>query len=112
MNFQHYNSFISVSTTTFMWMVFLPTYFTTFYAYHQAALLAFCLLLNASITLLCLYIPKIYAIYFIDEDKLTFSFNDQMKSVSSSFSTGVSDMETEIKPPLSPGNGNKTAPQS
>ena len=64
--------FISVSTTTFLWVVFLPTYFTTFYAYHQAALLAFCLILNASITLLCLYVPKIYAVYFVDEDKLKF----------------------------------------
>lgn len=64
--------FISVSTTTFLWIVFIPTYFTTFHAYHQAALLAFCLILNASITLLCLYIPKIYAIYFIDEDQLKF----------------------------------------
>ena len=64
--------FISVSTTTFLWVVFLPTYFTTFYAYHQAALLAFCLILNASITLLCLYVPKIYAIYFFDEDQIKF----------------------------------------
>ena len=86
-----------------MWTVFLPTYFTTFYAYHQAALLAFCLLLNASITLLCLYIPKLYAIYFVDEDKLTFSFNDQEKSVSSTFSTGMSQVDPdEIKPRLDP----------
>ena len=64
--------FISVSTTTFLWIVFIPTYFTTFYAYHQAALLAFSLILNASVTLLCLYVPKLYAIYFIDEAQLNF----------------------------------------
>ncbi len=62
--------FISVSTTMFVWMVFLPTYFTTYYASHQVALLAFCLILNASITLLCLYIPKLYAIYFVEEKML------------------------------------------
>ena len=73
--------FISVSTTTFLWVVFLPTYFTTFYAYHQAALLAFCLILNASITLLCLCVPKIYAIYFIDEDQIKF-MNTQVTTAS------------------------------
>ena len=52
--------------------MFLPTYLTTYYSYHQAALLAFCLLLNATITLLCIYLPKIYAIYFINEDDLKF----------------------------------------
>ncbi len=64
--------FVSVSTTTFLWMVFLPAYFTTFYAYYQAALLSFCLFLNATVTLLCLYVPKLYAIYFVDEKKLKF----------------------------------------
>ncbi len=61
--------FVSVSTTTFLWMVFLPAYFTAFYAYYQAALLSFCLFLNATVTLLCLYVPKLYAIYFVDENK-------------------------------------------
>ncbi len=63
--------FVSVSTTTFLWMVFLPTYFTTVYAYHQVALLGFCLVINASITLLCLYVPKFYAIYYVDDGNLT-----------------------------------------
>ena len=62
--------FVSVSTTTFLWLVFLPVYFTVYYAYHQAALLAFCLILNATITLCCLYAPKLYALYYIDEDDL------------------------------------------
>ena len=65
--------FISVSTTTFLWVVFLPTYFTAFYAYHQAVILAFCLIVNVTVTLLCLYFPKLYAIYFISEDKLMFA---------------------------------------
>ncbi len=62
--------FVSVATTSFLWVVFLPTYFTVFHAYHQAALLAFCLILNASITLLCLYAPKVYALYYMDEANL------------------------------------------
>ena len=62
--------FVSVCTTTFLWMVFLPTYFTTFYTYHKAALLAFCLILNATVTLLCLFVPKLYAIYFVSEQDM------------------------------------------
>lgn len=61
--------FISVTTTTFLWAVFLPTYLTAFYAYHQVVVLAFCLLLNATITLLCLYLPNIYAVYFVEEGR-------------------------------------------
>ncbi len=72
--------FISVCTTTFLWLVFLPSYFSTFYAYHQAALLAFCLLVNAVITLLCLYVPKIFAVYFVGEEKMTFLFDESSAS--------------------------------
>ena len=89
--------FISVSTTSFLWIVFLPTYFTTFYAYHQAALLAFCLILNASITLLCLYVPKIYAIYFVDEGQLKYSGTGTTASMSVSAShTGHSNQVVPI----------------
>ena len=62
--------FVAVSTTTFLWIVFIPTYFSAFYALHQAALLAFCLLANASCVLLCLFLPKIYAVQFLDEKDL------------------------------------------
>ena len=64
--------FVSVATTIFLWMVMLPTYFTTFYAIYQSALLAICLLLNAYITLVCLFIPKLYAVYFVSEENLEF----------------------------------------
>ena len=62
--------FVSVATTTFLWLVFLPAYFTAFYAVHQVVLLASCLTINALVTLLCLYAPKIYAVYFLNEDNL------------------------------------------
>ena len=61
--------FISVTTTTFLWAVFLPTYLTAFYAYYQATLLALCLILNAVITVLCLFLPKVYALYFVEEER-------------------------------------------
>ncbi len=88
--------FISVATTSFLWIAFLPSYFITFYAYHQAALLAFCLFLNASIPLLCLYFPKIYAIYFVDEKNITFSFDSSQRSTSS---TNLSRTQSDLSKP-------------
>ena len=64
--------FVSVLTTLFIWIVFLPTYFSTFYAYYQVVLLAFNLILNGFLTLLTLYAPKLYALYFIDEETLKY----------------------------------------
>ena len=59
-------------TTTFLWVVFIPTYFTTFYAYHKSILLATCLTLNATITLLLLFVPKVYAVYFVNDSKIKY----------------------------------------
>ena len=59
--------FISVSTTLFMWVVFLPIYVTAFYAESRTAIMALCLILNALITLGLLFGSKIYAIYFVNE---------------------------------------------
>ena len=62
--------FISVSTTLFVWIAFLSTYMLAFYAYHKAALLSLVLILNAVATVICLYVPKIYAVYFVEENKI------------------------------------------
>ena len=62
--------FISVSTTLFIWVAFLPTYIMAFYAYHKAALLALALILNATVTIFCLFAPKIYAIFWVDEKSI------------------------------------------
>ncbi len=59
--------FISVSTTIFLWIAFFPTYLMAFYGYHKAALLALALILNGSVTILCLFVPKMYVIFFVDE---------------------------------------------
>ena len=59
--------FISVTTTLIVWIAFLPTYFIAFYAFHKVALLALALILNGTVTSVCLFGPKIYAVYFVDE---------------------------------------------
>ncbi len=45
--------------TLFTWIAFLPTYYAAFYGHHKALLLALALLLNAAITLCCLFGPKV-----------------------------------------------------
>ncbi|CAH1780395.1 unnamed protein product [Owenia fusiformis] len=65
--------FFSVSTTLFLWIAFLPTYFTASSAYHKATLLSALLILNASITLLVLFLPKLYAIYYLSEAQMKFT---------------------------------------
>ena len=65
--------FISAATTLFAWAVFVPAYFTTFYAYLQSVILGFCLLLNSFITLGCLFGPVLYAVAFVPNDRIKFS---------------------------------------
>ena len=62
--------FVSVATTMFLWVVFVPTYLTTFFVVHQVVLLTCCVMINATVTLFCLFLPKIYAVYFVDEQHL------------------------------------------
>jgi|SRR5688572_18422798 len=57
--------FVSVSTTLFAWTVFIPTYFTQTNFYLQPAILGFCLILNAFVTLACLFLRVIYAVFFM-----------------------------------------------
>ena len=71
--------FISVTTTLFVWVAFLPTYLTTFYAYHKEALLGLALILNATVTILCLFAPKIYAVHYVDDKDIRISHFDESK---------------------------------
>ena len=71
-------------TTTFLWVVFIPTYFTTFYAYQKSILLATCLILNATITLLLLFCPKIYAVYFVNQSKIKYESDGNVSMTDSS----------------------------
>jgi len=52
-----------VYTTLLIWLVFIPSYFTTLRVYQQTIVVSSALLLNATVTLLCLFTPKIYALY-------------------------------------------------
>ena len=62
--------FVTVCTTIFLWVAFLPTYFSAFYATQKALLLSTMLLMNASVILLCMYFPPVYALYYVQDEQL------------------------------------------
>ncbi len=69
---------LCVYTTLLIWLAFLPSYFTATRSFYQVILLSSALLLNATVTLLCLYTPRVYAIYTgatltLQPNKTTFS---------------------------------------
>ena len=87
--------FISVATTTFLWLVFLPAYFTAFYAVHQLMLLASCLIFNGSVTLLCLYVPKIYCIYLVNQEEIQFQTAGTVGTMSVAPTTNTSQISKD-----------------
>lgn len=62
-----------VDTTLLIWITFVPTYFTATRAAAKTTILAISFLLNASVTVTSLFIPRIYSLYR--------SFKDQCSSV-------------------------------
>ena len=74
--------FLSVAATLLMWALMLPTYFTAFYAYLRATVLAFCLLFNVFLTLICQYGPKMYAALFVMEENIVFGTSANTAQVS------------------------------
>ena len=68
--------FITVVTTMFLWLAFAPVYMVSFYAQDKSAILALALILNASVILTCLFVPKLYAVYFVNEKDIKISSFD------------------------------------
>ncbi len=85
--------FFSVSTTLFIWIAFLPTHMLAFYAYHKAALLALALILNAYVTIACLFLPKVYALFFVDEKQIKISNFDVTRFIQPTVTLSLTDME-------------------
>ena len=62
--------FLAVSTTLFLWLAFIPTYATAYLARNRVTLQCTSLILNAALIIFSLYMPKIYAILFVDESTI------------------------------------------
>ena len=52
-----------VYTTLVIWLAFVPTFFTASRAVYEVALLSCALLMNGTVTLLSLYVPRVYGLY-------------------------------------------------
>lgn len=59
-----------VYTTLVIWLAFIPTYFTASREYLKSLLLSVALLLNHTVAVLFLFLPKIYACRFVDPENL------------------------------------------
>ncbi|XP_064631103.1 metabotropic glutamate receptor 5-like [Lineus longissimus] len=64
--------FLSVCSTVFIWIAFMPTYFAAMTAQHKILLLASSLVLNATVIILCLFVTRVYALFYMDEDDMLF----------------------------------------
>ena len=61
---------ISVYSTLVVSLAAVPVYSTAVFVIQKVATLCMVLLLNAYLTLVCVYIPKLYAIRFVKDDGL------------------------------------------
>ncbi|XP_070539919.1 metabotropic glutamate receptor 3-like [Ptychodera flava] len=59
---------LSVYTTLVIWLAFIPAYITVNSSSYKVAILSFATLLNSSVTLVCLYVPKLYAVHYVKEE--------------------------------------------
>ena len=65
--------FISVCATLFIWIAFIPTYATTSNHQNKNIILILALILNSFVMLLTMFVPRIYALFFVDEAALLYS---------------------------------------
>ncbi|CAG5117675.1 unnamed protein product, partial [Candidula unifasciata] len=59
---------MTVYTTLVIWLAFIPTYFTASREIIRGLLLSVALLLNHTVAVLFLFLPKIYAIRYVDPE--------------------------------------------
>ncbi len=66
------SKFISfcVYCTIVIWLAFIPAYFAVSDNSLQVMLISFSILITSSVILLCIFIPKVYALYFVDKGDL------------------------------------------
>ena len=60
-----------------LWAIFVPAYFAVVESKYEVVFLCLILIINSTLVLFSLYIPKLYAVYFVTKEdmKLTRGFN-------------------------------------
>ncbi|XP_054752506.2 metabotropic glutamate receptor 3-like [Lytechinus pictus] len=88
---------------------FAPPFFTTNEAVYKASYSALGLIINATVTLVCLFVVKIYALYFVDERELNIFTQSRTRSNTRTNSmANVHSTSEGTAPPASP---TRTGPQ-
>ncbi|XP_074657414.1 metabotropic glutamate receptor 4-like [Tubulanus polymorphus] len=72
---------LCVYTTLVIWLAFISTYFTTTKAYYQIILLSLALIFNGTVTLVFLFLPKIYAVLYVETANQKVKFNRPDSSI-------------------------------
>ncbi len=57
-------------STVIIWIAFIPAYFAVDSALLQVMFLSLQVIANAYLILICIFIPKVYAMYFVDKKDL------------------------------------------
>ena len=66
---------ICACLTWILWLCFMPTYFSTKYQVSKTVSLEVCLLFNATLVLFIIFLPKLYAAYFVKDEDLKLTVN-------------------------------------
>ena len=56
-----------VYSTVIIWLAFIPSYFTVESAQLECVFLSLAVIINAYLILICIIIPKVYALYFVEK---------------------------------------------
>ena len=56
--------------TWVLWLCFMPTYFSAKYQRNKVISLEICLLFNATFVLCIVFLPRLYAVYFVKEEDM------------------------------------------
>ncbi|XP_074641274.1 metabotropic glutamate receptor 3-like [Tubulanus polymorphus] len=60
----------SVYTTLILWLVFIPTFFTASQEKAKVVYLTLAMIINSYVVHVCLFLPKLYAVMFVDENDI------------------------------------------
>ncbi|XP_059142038.1 metabotropic glutamate receptor-like [Physella acuta] len=88
-----------VSTTLVIWLAFIPTYFTAGREYVRVLLLSVSLILNHTVALVFLFLPKVYAaVYLIDPATTVTGVNRTVNRTVNTNSPFVIQQDDQINP--------------
>ena len=65
--------FIYICINLMLYVLFLPSFYAATNLYHKIMLMQMTLIISASAMLLCLFVPKVYAVYCVKASDMVFT---------------------------------------